>query len=136
MNFMIDNKEKREILMKNNELIENKIFMMMLFKLKKSSNNDMTCEIPRSEFTQVIDKISNSTVDNVESLLEKLLTQKINFKILNDLGNVHEWIRHSLINGYGHNKEKDSFTIYCSQIIYELFISYFETDKNERITDN
>lgn len=139
---MSDTKEKKEILMKNNDLIktryslsvvENRIFMLMLFKLQKSPNGDMMCEIPRSEFTQVTKKTNNLTVKGVSNILENLLSKKISFKILNELGDVYEWTRHNLINGYGYNKKNDSFKIYCSQMIYDLLMSYFEIDKNENM---
>lgn len=137
---MIKSKDKKEILMKNNELIkaryslsvvENRIFMLMLFKLQKSPNGDMMCEIPRSEFRKVTKKTNNLTVRGVSNILEELLSKKISFKILNEDGQAYEWNRHNLINGYGYNKTNDSFKIYCSQMIYDLLMSYFEIDKND-----
>lgn len=139
MNTIIE-EEKKKILMKNNELIktrysfsviENRVFMLMLYKLQKAPNGEMMCEIPRSEFKEITKKPSNHTVKGIIKILDSLLSKKISFKIKNESGKGYEWNKHNLINGFSYNDETDVFKLICSERIYNLLISYFEIDKED-----
>lgn len=137
---IIKEEEKKKILMKNNELIktrysfsviENRVFMLMLYKLQKAPNGEMICEIPRSEFKEITKKTNNHTVKGIIKILDSLLSKKISFKIMNESGKGYEWNKHNLINGFSYNDETDIFKLICSERIYNLLISYFEIDKDE-----
>lgn len=137
---IIKEEEKKKILMKNNELIktrysfsviENRVFMLMLYKLQKAPNGEMICEIPRSEFKEITKKTNNHTVKGIINILDNLLSKKISFKIINESGKGYEWNKHNLINGFSYNDETDVFKLICSERIYNLLISYFEIDKDE-----
>lgn len=137
---IIKEEEKKKILMKNNELIktrysfsviENRVFMLMLYKLQKAPNGEMICEIPRSEFKEITKKTNNHTVKGIIKILDSLLSKKISFKIMNESGKGYEWNKHNLINGFAYNDETDIFKLICSERIYNLLISYFEIDKDE-----
>ena len=131
--------DKKKILMKNNELIktryslsvvENRIFMLMLYKLQKAPNGEMICELHRSEFKEITKKTNNHTVKGISEILDNLSSKKISFKIPNKTGKGYEWNRHNLLNGYAYNDETDVFKLICSERIYNLLIHYFEIDKD------
>ena len=137
---IIKKEEKKEILMKNNELIktryslsliENKLFMWMLYKLQRTSNGEMMCEIPRSEFKIITKKTNNLTIKGVSKILDNLLSKKISFKIINENGKGYEWNKHNLINGFAYNDDTDTFKLYCSERIYTLLTSYYEIDEKD-----
>ena len=60
-----------KILMKNNHLIkakynltliQSRIFMVILYKLQKDNNGDMTCTLTRNELKSIINKKSNHSI--------------------------------------------------------------------------
>lgn len=128
-------KEKDKILMKNNMfvtarynlgLIENRIFIIILYKLQKS-NGGMSCTISHDEFKAIIGNKNQHSLLAIQNILQEMLSSRVYFvqKKYNKKGNL--WGEYALINGYEYDDELNSFKIECSQRVYDLLMTYMNT---------
>ena len=78
-----------KILMKNNHLIkakynltliQSRIFMVILYKLQKDNNGDMTCILTRNELKSIINKKSNHSIKAMNKILDDLSDKSIYFR--------------------------------------------------------
>lgn len=127
--------KKENILMKNNilinakynlGLIENRIFIIILYKLQKTSLG-MRCIITHEEFKSIIGNKNQHSVSSIRIILQNMLSSRIYFvqKKYNSNGNI--WGEYALINGYEYDDELNSFAIECSQRVYELLMNYMSS---------
>ena len=123
------------ILMKNNylikakydlSLIQSRVFIVMLYKLQKDNNGEMSCIIQRNELKQIINKKSLHSIKGITEVLDELMKQKIYFKEIKPNSTHSVWGKYNLINGFEYDDEFDSFKIVCSQRVYELLTNYLE----------
>lgn len=128
-------KEKENVLMKNNVfvtarynlgLIENRIFIIILYKLQKS-NGGMSCVISHDEFKSIIGNKNQHSLSAIQSILQDMLSSRVYFvqKKYNKNGNI--WGEYALINGYEYDDELNSFKIECSQRVYDLLMTYMNS---------
>lgn len=126
---LIEELESNRILMKNNmlvkaryslSLIENRVFLSMLYKLQKKSDGVLTCSISHSEFKDIIKFKQKNTVKGVLEVLEDLRKKPIYFKEekKNKKGNL--WGAYGFINGYEYDDELGIFNIEASEKIHNL----------------
>lgn len=127
--------ESNRILMKNNmlvkaryslSLIENRVFLSMLYKLQKKSDGVLTCSISHSEFKDIIKFKQKNTVKGVLEVLEDLRKKPIYFKEekKNKKGNL--WGAYGFINGYEYDDELGIFNIEASEKIHNLLKEYLK----------
>nr|WP_226890267.1 replication initiation protein [Paraclostridium dentum] len=132
---MIEELESNRILMKNNmlvkaryslSLIENRVFLSMLYKLQKKSDGVLTCSISHSEFKDIIKFKQKNTVKGVLEVLEDLRKKPIYFKEekKNKKGNL--WGAYGFINGYEYDDELGIFNIEASEKIHNLLKEYLK----------
>lgn len=123
------------ILMKNNylikakydlSLIQSRVFIVMLYKLQKDNNGEMSCIIQRNELKQIINKKSLHSIKGMTEVLNELMKQTIYFKEIKPNSKHSVWGKYNLINGFEYDDEFDSFKIVCSQRVYELLTNYLE----------
>ena len=140
MNNIIDllDKENPKVLMKNNVLIhasyslslnENRIFLLMLYKLQRSydeSMQSMQCEINYNEIKQIIKKTNDRTAKKIAQTLSGLMKKSIFFmeKKQNEKKIVGESV---IVSVYKYDEEKQSFIIKSPVEIYELLGKYIQT---------
>lgn len=129
-------KEKDKVLMKNNMfvtarynlgLIENRIFITILYKLQKNNNGEMTCHISHEEFKALIGNKNQHTLVEIKNILQEMLKSRVYFvqQKYNKKGNI--WGEYALISGYEYDDELDAFKIACSPRVYELLMSYMNS---------
>ncbi|GIM32183.1 replication initiation protein [Paraclostridium bifermentans] len=132
---LIEELESNRILMKNNmlvkaryslSLIENRVFLSMLYKLQKKSDGVLTCSISHSEFKDIIKFKQKNTVKGVLEVLEDLRKKPIYFKEekKNKKGNL--WGAYGFINGYEYDDELGIFNIEASEKIHNLLKEYLK----------
>lgn len=123
------------ILMKNNylikakydlSLIQSRVFIVMLYKLQKDNNGEMSCTIQRNELKQIINKKSSHSIKGMTEVLNDLMKQTIYFKEIKPNSKHCIWGKYNLINGFEYDDEFDSFKIVCSTRVYELLTNYLE----------
>lgn len=125
--------EKTKVLMKNNEfitakydlsLVENRIFIIILYKLQKENNGNMTCYISQQEFKQLIGHKGSQSIPGIKKILEDMMNSKVHFVEgkYNKKGNI--WGQYNLLNGFEYDDELDTFKISCSTRVYEILTSY------------
>ncbi|CEH36190.1 replication initiation protein [Romboutsia lituseburensis] len=132
---LIEELESNRVLMKNNmlvkaryslSLVENRIFLSMLYKLQKRSDGILTCSISHSEFKDIIKFKQKNTVKGILDVLEDLRKKPIYFKEekKNKKGNL--WGAYGFINGYEYDDELGIFNIEASEKIYKLLKEYLK----------
>ncbi|WP_270942604.1 replication initiation protein [Romboutsia lituseburensis] len=132
---LIEELENNRVLMKNNmlvkaryslSLVENRIFLSMLYKLQKRSDGILTCSISHSEFKDIIKFKQKNTVKGILDVLEDLRKKPIYFREekKNKKGNL--WGAYGFINGYEYDDELGIFNIEASEKIYKLLKEYLK----------
>ncbi|MGL5328703.1 MAG: replication initiation protein [Peptostreptococcaceae bacterium] len=128
--------DKPRILMKNNlliqakyslTLVENRIFLLMMYKLQKESEGVLSCEISHDEFKQIIRHAKDKTIDNISKSLSALRKKSIHFmeEKQNKKGII--WGEYGFLNGFIYDEERKTFKIEASQKIYDLLSNYIQT---------
>ena len=130
----INNEAPPKILMKNNvlvqakynlSLIENRIFLMLLYKLQKTPNGVLSCEITHDEFKEIIKKSKDRTKGSIEEILSGLRKKPIYF--IKEKNNGHiSWGEYGFINGFEYDEKSKTFHIEASEKIYSLIQNYLE----------
>lgn len=124
----MDTNEKN-IVMKNNIIIkakynistlENRIFLMLLYKLQKNNDDIIKCEISHEEFKTIIKKKQTSSIDSISNLLVNLRKQSIYFR------DEEGWGEYGFINGFKYIKSKKTFKIEASKEIHTYIRNYLE----------
>ncbi|MBS6509889.1 MAG: replication initiation protein [Paraclostridium bifermentans] len=125
-----------KILMKNNlliqakyslTLVENRIFLLMMYKLQKESNGVLSCEISHDEFKQIIKHAKDKTIKNISKSLSSLRKKSIFFmeEKANKKGII--WGEYGFLNGFTYDDERKIFKIEASEKIYDLLNNYLQT---------
>ena len=133
--YLIEELENNKILMKNNllvkarynlSLVENRIFLFMLYKLQKECNGVLKCSIPHKEFKEIIRCKESNTIKGILNVLEELRRKPIFFKEekKNKKGNL--WGAYGFINGYFYDDELGTFNIEASEKIHEILREYLK----------
>lgn len=121
---------ENNIVMKNNIIIkakynistlENRIFLMLLYKLQKNNDDVIKCEISHEEFKSIIKKKQTSSIDSISSLLVNLRKQSIYFR------DKDGWGEYGFINGFKYIKSRKTFKVEASQEIHTYIRNYIET---------
>jgi len=124
-----------KILMKNNHLIkakynlsliQSRIFMVILYKLQKDSNGDMTCVLTRNELKKIINKKSNHSIKAITKILDDLSDKSIYFKEVKANSKYSIWGKYNIISGVEYDEEYDLFKMNCSNRVYELLTNYLK----------
>ncbi|MGL4914229.1 MAG: replication initiation protein, partial [Romboutsia sp.] len=124
----MDTNEKN-IVMKNNIIIkakynistlENRIFLMLLYKLQKNNDDVIKCEISHEEFKTIIKKKQTSSIDSISNLLVNLRKQSIYFR------DEEGWGEYGFINGFKYIKSRKTFKIEASKEIHTYIRNYLE----------
>lgn len=135
MNELI-NSENPKILMKNNVLIqakysltlvENRIFLLMMYKLQKESEGVLSCQISHDEFKSVIKHAKDKTIRNISNSLSNLRKKSIFFMEEKENGRGIIWGEYGFLNGFTYDEETKDFKIDASQKIYNLLNTYLQT---------
>lgn len=125
----MDTNEKN-IVMKNNMIIkakynistlENRIFLMLLYKLQRNNDDVIKCEISHEEFKSIIKKKQTSSIDSISDLLVNLRKQSIYFR------DEEGWGEYGFINGFKYIKTRKTFKIEASKEIHTYIRNYLET---------
>lgn len=127
--------DKDKILMKNNHLIkakydltliQSRIFIVVLYKLQKENNGDMTCILTRKELKEIINKKSNHSSTAIKKILNDLRKQSIYFREVKPNGKNSTWGAYNILSGVEYDDEYDYFKVNCSNRVYELLTSYLK----------
>ena len=130
------NLEKPKILMKNNVLIqakysltlvENRIFLLMMYKLQKESEGVLSCEISHDEFRQIIRNAKDKTIESISKSLSDLRKKSIFFMEEKENKKGIIWGEYGFLNGFTYDDESKIFKIEASQKIYDLLNNYLQT---------
>lgn len=125
-----------KILMKNNVLIqakysltlvENRIFLLMMYKLQKESNGVLSCEISHDEFKQIIKHAKDKTIKNISKSLSSLRKKSIFFMEEKENKKGIIWGEYGFLNGFTYDDERKIFKIEASEKIYDLLNNYLQT---------
>ena len=125
-----------KILMKNNVLIqakysltlvENRIFLLMMYKLQKESNGVLSCEISHDEFKQIIKHAKDKTIKNISKSLSSLRKKSIFFMEEKENKKGTIWGEYGFLNGFTYDDERKIFKIEASEKIYDLLNNYLQT---------
>ncbi|MGL6107245.1 replication initiation protein [Romboutsia sp.] len=128
--------ENPKILMKNNvliqakyslSLVENRIFLLMMYKLQRESEGVLSCEISHEEFRQVIKHTKDRTVKSISNSLSSLRKKSIFFMEEKKNGKGIIWGEYGFLNGFTFDVETSIFKIEASQKIYDLLNTYLQT---------
>lgn len=124
-----------KILMKNNHLIkakynltliQSRIFMVILYKLQKDNNGDMTCILTRNELKSIINKKSNHSIKAMNKILDDLSDKSIYFREVKANSKYSIWGKYNIISGVEYDEEYDYFKMNCSNRVYELLTNYLK----------
>lgn len=124
-----------KILMKNNHLIkakynltliQSRIFMVILYKLQKDNNGDMTCILTRNELKSIINKKSNHSIKAMNKILNDLSDKSIYFREVKTNSKYSIWGKYNIISGVEYDEEYDYFKMNCSNRVYELLTNYLK----------
>lgn len=124
------NSNENNIVMKNNMIIrakynistiENRIFLLLLYKLQKEDGEVILCDIHHDDFKKIIKKKQNQSIEYIEDLLINLRKQSIYFK------DKEGWGEYGFINGFKYIEEDNSFRIEASQVIHTYIRDYLKT---------
>lgn len=134
MTKIINNEVPPKILMKNNvlvqakynlSLVENRIFLLLLYKLQKTPNGVLSCEITHDEFKEIIKKTKDRSIGSIEDILSGLRRKPIYFIKEKNNGDV-SWGEYGFINGFEYDVKSKTFHIESSEKIYSLIQNYLE----------
>lgn len=123
-----------KILMKNNvlvqakynlSLVENRVFLLLLYKLQKTPNGVFSCEITHDEFKEIIKKSKDRTIGSIEEILSELRRKPIYFIKEKNNGDI-SWGEYGFINGFEYDVNYKTFHIESSEKIYSLIQNYLE----------
>lgn len=132
----LTNVENPKILMKNNVLIqakysltlvENRIFLLMMYKLQKESEGVLSCQISHDEFKLVIKHAKDKTIKSISNSLSNLRKKSIFFMEEKENGKGIIWGEYGFLNGFTYDEETKVFKIEASQKIYDLLNTYLQT---------
>lgn len=124
------NSNENNIVMKNNMIIrakynistiENRIFLLLLYKLQKEDGEVILCDIHHDDFKKIIKKKQNQSIEYIEDLLINLRKQSIYFK------DKEGWGEYGFINGFKYIEEDKSFRIEASQVVHTYIRDYLKT---------
>ncbi|MGL5641560.1 MAG: replication initiation protein [Paraclostridium sp.] len=124
-----------KILMKNNVLVqskyslslnENRMFLLILYKLQKDYNGSMCCEIHYDEFKDIIKRTNDRTVKKISEYLAGLMQKSI-FFMEKKKNNKLVWGQYNFISGYQFDEETQVFRIDSPKKIYDLLDQYLKT---------
>ncbi|RDY22472.1 replication initiation protein [Romboutsia maritimum] len=127
--------EEDKVLMKNNllvkarysiSLIENRIFLLMLYKLQKENDGILKCQISLSEFKKIIKFKGKNSANGILEVLEELRKKPIFFKEKKKNNKGHLWGAYGFINGYYYDDELGTFHIEASEKIHEILKEYLK----------
>ena len=130
------NIQNPKILMKNNlliqakyslTLVENRIFLLMMYKLQKESDGVLSCEISHDEFKQIIKHAKDKTIKNISKSLSSLRKKSIFFMEEKENKKGIIWGEYGFLNGFIYDDERKIFKIEASQKIYDLLNNYLQT---------
>ncbi|CEN31416.1 replication initiation protein [Paraclostridium sordellii] len=133
--YLIEELENDRILMKNNilvkarynlSLVENRIFLFMLYKLQRESKGILKCEISHKEFKDIVKFKEKNTVKGILEVLEELRKKPIFFKEKKKNKKGSLWGAYGFINGYYYDDELGSFNIEASEKIHEILKEYLK----------
>lgn len=122
-------RDKNEVLMKNNVLIkarydintyENKLFILLLYKLQKINETTCKCILKVSEIKKILNARTVRNKKEISTLLSELRKRTIYFKT-ND-----KWGEYGFINGFEYDPKSDAFEIEASEKVYGLLREYLE----------
>lgn len=128
--------KKPKILMKNNlliqakyslTLVENRIFLLMMYKLQKESEGVLSCEISHDEFKQIIKHAKDKTIKSISQSLSDLRKKSIFFMEEKENKKGVIWGEYGFLNGFTYDDESKIFKIEASQKIYDLLNNYLQT---------
>ncbi|MCD3217266.1 replication initiation protein [Clostridium botulinum C] len=131
---MINNKEKQKILIKNNilieakynlNLVENRIFTLLLYKFQKEKGKVLTCTLSYEEFKNVIKNKNENTINGIINILKSLQRKQIIIKERKENSKNTIWYSYNLINGFYFDDEHSIFIIEATARIYKLLQKYF-----------
>lgn len=131
-----NNAESPKVLMKNNiliqakyslTLVENRIFLLMMYKLQKESEGVLSCEISHDEFRQIIKHAKDKTIKNISKSLSELRKKSIFFMEEKENNKGFIWGEYGFLNGFTYDDETKIFKIEASQKIYDLLNNYLQT---------
>ena len=134
MNNLTDTKNPK-ILMKNNVLVqskyslslnENRLFLLILYKLQKDYDGSMSCEIHYDEFKEIIKRTNDRTIKKISQYLEGLMQKSI-FFIEKKKNDKLVWGQYNFISGYQFDEETQTFRIDSPKKIYDLLDQYLKT---------
>lgn len=127
----MDNSEL-QILYKNNllikssynlSLIENRVYLTILYNLQKKSNSIYECTLHKSTFQNLIHKKIDHTPKGIKSILTTLKKKMIEIHEYRD-NNIGVEYEFGLIGGHKYNPDTQEYTIYALPQMYDLLISY------------
>ncbi|MGL5642373.1 MAG: replication initiation protein [Paraclostridium sp.] len=128
--------DKVEVLMKSNTLVKSRynltlmecrVFMYILYSLQKSKDGKMFCTIKNEDLGKLSDNRNLGFVKGITSTLDSILDKHIYFEEYTESGQVGDWGKYNLINGYTYLKESNCFKIEVSERVFDLLISYLDT---------
>lgn len=131
---MINDKEKQRVLMKSNilvqakyslNLVENRIFTLLLYKFQKEKGGILTCTLSYEEFKSVIKNKNENTITGISNILMSLQSKQILIKERKENNKNNIWYSYNLINGFYFDDEHNIFTIEATAKIYKLLQEYF-----------
>lgn len=132
---LIEELESNRVLMKNNmlvkaryslSLVENRIFLSMLYKLQKKSDGILTCSISHLEFKEIVKFKQKNTVKGILDVLEELRKKPIYFREEKKNKKGSLWGAYGFINGYEYDDELGIFNIEASEKIHNLLKEYLK----------
>lgn len=124
-----------QILMKHNHLIkakynltliQSRIFIVILYKLQKENNGDMTCILTRNELKKIINRKSYHSSTEMKKILDDLSDQSIYFREIKPNSKYSIWGKYNIISGVEYDDEYDYFKVNCSNRVYELLTNYLK----------
>jgi hypothetical protein len=127
--------ENDKVLMKNNilvkarynlSLVENRIFLFMLYKLQKENDGILKCSISHKEFKEIIKFKEKNTVKGILEVLEELRKKPIFFKEEKKSKKGNLWGAYGFINGYTYDDELGMFNIEASKKIHDILKEYLK----------
>ncbi|MGL5693379.1 MAG: replication initiation protein, partial [Peptostreptococcaceae bacterium] len=134
MNNLTDIKNPK-ILMKNNVLVqskysltlnENRLFLLILYKLQKDYDGSMSCYIHYDEFKEVIKRTNDRTIKKISEYLSGMMQKSI-FFMEKKKNNKLVWGQYNFISGYQFDEETQTFRIDSPKKIYDLLDQYLKT---------
>ncbi|MGL6105444.1 replication initiation protein [Romboutsia sp.] len=132
---LIEELENNRVLMKNNmlvkaryslSLVENRIFLSMLYKLQKKSDGILTCSISHLEFKDIVKFKEKNTIKGILDILEELRKKPIYFREEKKNKKGSLWGAYGFINGYEYDDELGIFNIEASEKIHNLLKEYLK----------